>query len=179
MKTLAVVLMHVWERAMWSTFPDSCWSQPGSRPVPKICLYQKSKWKLIQLSGEFDLCQQTVYIVECPFKTCFLCGRRYFLRIVQKLWVSVQGVSLCAFLEWLLQIEVGICFSLRGCVLVFTVTEQGWLGTGTLASFYLHGETCLFKNHTSKWYKTSPVVLVYLPEEFDDVGLLLSIQTFQ
>lgn len=147
----------------------------GSSQVPKLCLYQKTKWKLTQLSGGFDLCQQTVYIVECHFKTCFLCGRRYFLRIIQKLWVSVQGVSLCAFLERLLQIEVCICFSLRGCVLVFTVTEQGWLGTGILASFYLHGETCLFKNHTSKWYKTSPVVLVYLPEEFDDVGLLLSI----
>ena len=177
MKTLAVVLTHVWERAAWSTFPDSCWSQPGSRPVPKLCLYQKTKWKLIQLSGEFDLCQQTVYIVECPFKTYFLCGRRYFPWVVQKLGVSVQGVSLCAFLERLLQIKVGIIFSfsLRGCMLVFTVTEQGWLGIGILASFYLHGETCLFKNHTSKWYKTSPVTLVYLPEEFDDVGLLLSI----
>ena len=116
MKTLAVVLTHVWERAAWSTFPDSCWSQPGSRPVPKLCLYQKTKWKLIQLSGEFDLCQQTVYIVECPFKTYFLFGRRYFPWVVQKPGVSVQGVSLCAFLERLLQIKVGIIFSfsLRG-----------------------------------------------------------------
>lgn len=112
MKTL--VFMHVWERAAWSTFPDSCWSQPGSWPVPKLCLYQKTKWKLVQLSGEFDLCQQAVYIVQCSFKTCFLFGRRYFLWIVQKLWVSVQGISLCAFLERLLQIKVGICFFPKG-----------------------------------------------------------------
>lgn len=149
MKTLAVVLMHVWERAAWSTFPDSYWSQPGFQTCSKALPLPENQMETHTIKGGFDLCQQTVK-KECHFKTCFVEGD-IFLGLFKTLSFCTRCQPLCAFLERLLQIEVCICFSLR-CAGVYCHWAR-MACTGILAFFfYLHGETLPFKNHTSKWY---------------------------
>lgn len=126
----------------------------------------------------------------CLFKTCFLFGRSCFLWIIQKLWVSalrlhtryqpscISGETLTDQRERLLSPQAHVCR--EPCLLW---SKDGSALAAQFISFWLCGETCLFKKKIKlqKDPKTSSVivkrVLLYLPEEFDGVGLLISMSS--